>query len=192
MSRELEIEFKNMLIRQECDKLCHHFNVHSHDFSCQHNHYFDTPSLMLREKGCALRIRKKSGNVTLTLKQPHSDGLLEIHQPLTDQQTETAISNHGLPDGEVSTAIQSLDLTPSTLQYLGSLTTMRAEVPYRNGTLVIDHSEYLQTEDDELEYEADEQQSGEKNFEHLLTAFNIPRRQTKNKIQRFFDAKSHQ
>lgn len=190
MSQEVEIEFKNIISRKEFGKIRDHFNVKPDDFSLQHNHYFDTPSFMLKEKGCALRIREKHGEFTLTLKQPHINGLLETHQKLMSQDANKAFLDKGLPDGETSEAVQSMDIPLPSLRYLGKLSTSRAEFPYRNGTLVLDHSEYLQTEDDELEYEVLERTNGEKNFEELLASFNIPRHPSKNKVERFFDRKN--
>lgn len=192
LSREIEIEFKNIVSRAEFEQLSRHFNVTTSDFALQHNHYFDTPSFMLKEKGCALRIREKDATFTLTLKQPHTDGLLETHQALTARETNSALADKELPSGVVTRALQAMDIPLSTLHYLGRLSTTRAELPYRDGTLAFDRSEYLQIEDHELEYEVSERTSGEENFKQLLASFNIPRRPSKNKVQRFFDQKNRE
>ncbi|MFP3488877.1 CYTH domain-containing protein, partial [Staphylococcus sp. SIMBA_130] len=52
----------------------------------QINHYFETKEFSLKELGCAIRIREKDGKYTLTLKEPHPDGLLETHDLLTKQE----------------------------------------------------------------------------------------------------------
>lgn len=191
MTQEIEIEFKNIITRQTFDLLCRHFDINRDDFALQDNHYFDTPDLMLKEKGCALRIRHKNNSFTLTLKQPHPDGLLETHQPLTDEEAETAGADGGFPGGEVTTILQAMDLPLPSLKNLGKLTTYRTEISYENGTLVLDHSEYSGIEDYELEYEVTSRISGEKVFNHLLESFSIPRRPSKNKVQRFFDYKEN-
>ncbi|HET7579564.1 MAG TPA: CYTH domain-containing protein [Bacillales bacterium] len=189
MSQEIEIECKNMLTAQEFEQLCSHFEIGGSDFTRQHNHYFDTPEFMLKNKGCALRIREKNNRSTLTLKQPHPDGLLETHQPLTDAEAEEAKKGSKVPDGEVTDVLSSMNIPVSSLKLLGTLSTERAEFTYENGLLVLDHSYYLDTEDYELEYESPERAQGEKTFYGLLNTFGIEKRETDNKIRRFFNRK---
>ncbi|HEX6923629.1 MAG TPA: CYTH domain-containing protein [Bacillales bacterium] len=189
MSQEIEIEFKNLLQHREFTQLCKHFDVKKEDFTLQHNHYFDTPSFMLKKKGCALRIREKNNRRTLTLKQPHPDGLLETHQALTEQETAAAMADSSFPDGAVTKVLYEMDVPSASLNFLGTLSTQRAEVPHENGLVVLDHSFYLETEDFELEYESQERSRGEKTFHELLAAFQIPKRETDNKIRRFFAQK---
>jgi uncharacterized protein YjbK len=189
MSQEIEIEFKNILTRAEFEQLSRYFGVRKDDFTLQHNHYFDTPTFMLKSQGCALRIREKNGRQTLTLKQPHTEGLLETHQSLTKKEAEAAKSGNRLPDGEVIRVLQTMGVSVFSLTYLGTLSTERAEIVYENGTIMLDHSFYLGTEDYELEYESTDKNEGEKIFQTLLRDFNIPQRETKNKIRRFFEKK---
>lgn len=189
MSQEIEIECKNMLTTQEFEQLCSHFEIGGSDFTRQDNHYFDTPEFMLKNKGCALRIREKNNRSTLTLKQPYPDGLLETHQSLTGEQAEAAINGARLPDGEVIDLLSSMNIPVSSLKLLGTLSTKRAEFTYEDGLLVLDHSFYLDTEDYELEYESSERARGEKTFHDLLNTFGIPVRETDNKIRRFFTRK---
>lgn len=189
MSQEIEIEFKNLLTRAEFERLCSHFSIENEDFTLQHNHYFDTPSFMLKNKGCALRIRDKNGRLTLTLKQPHTDGLLETHQSISKEEVEAAKTGNHFPDGEVTRVLRAMSIPVSSLTYLGKLSTERAEIPYQNGTIMLDHSFYLGTEDYELEYESMEQKQGKEVFQTLLRDLDILERETKNKIRRFFEKK---
>ncbi|HEU5140405.1 MAG TPA: CYTH domain-containing protein [Bacillales bacterium] len=189
MSREIEIEFKNLLSKTEFDQLCNHFNVKKTDFKVQHNHYFDTADFMLKNQGCALRIREKNNTHTLTLKQPHPDGLLEIHQPLDEQDTAAIMAGAHLPDGEVVDVLHKIKVSVADLNPLGTLSTDRAEVSFKNGLVVLDHSFYSGTEDYELEYESTEKNRGEETFHELLATLNIPERETENKIRRFFRKK---
>ncbi len=78
------------------------------------------------------------------------------------------------------------------VEYFGSLITNRAEIPYKNGLLVFDHSYYLNTEDFELEYEVHDYQLGQQIFVELLNQYNIPQRTTENKISRFYQLKQNQ
>lgn len=190
MSREIEIEWKNVLRQDEFEKLCQFHRIGPEDFICQHNDYFDTPSWMLKDRGCALRIRRKGGLFTLTLKQPHPEGLLEIHQSLTEREAVAARTNARFPNGDVTDTLRAMDIPIRELSFLGTLSTKRARRPYRQGVLMFDHSYYLGAEDYELEFECRDKTDGEAAFAELLRSFQIPRRRTKNKIRRFFDRKT--
>lgn len=189
MSQEIEIEYKNLLTPREFGQLCRYFQIEDDSFNRQDNHYFDTANFMLRDLGCALRIREKNGKAILTLKQPYGDDLLETHQALTNKEKQAALAGAGIGDGEVPSALQKLTVPLASLRFLGTLSTYRAERTYQGGVLVFDHSEYLQTADDELEYEVTNHEQGETVFTELLNAFHIPRRPSKNKVRRFFERK---
>ncbi|HET7628549.1 MAG TPA: CYTH domain-containing protein [Bacillales bacterium] len=189
MNQEIEIEWKNLLTENEFSVLCSAFKVKPEDFWLQHNHYFDTENGMLKKAGSALRIREKQQHRQLTLKQPHPQGLLETHQEISAEDTARAIDHSLLPDGDVMNQLQNNGLRPHGLHYLGTLTTKRAEVQFRGGILVFDHSFYLNHEDYELEYECTDV-NGKQTFHELLKEYKIPVRATENKIKRFFDKKN--
>ncbi|GGH83977.1 uncharacterized protein YjbK [Pullulanibacillus pueri] len=187
MNQEIEIEFKNMLTDKEFTQLIQHFNLSPHSFFVQENEYFDTKSFDLKNQQSALRIRKKGEQFTLTLKQPATEGLLETHQALSLDEVNTFKIEHKLPSGNVTTVLQQMGVAIQELHSLGTLTTRRGELPYKNGLLVLDHSFYLNSEDFELEYEVSEFKTGKTIFEALLKEHAIPKRQTKNKIVRFYE-----
>lgn len=189
MDQHIEIEFKNLLQREEFEKLKKHFNVTEADFVTQQNHYFDTPGFELKDQGSALRIRRKNGKNELTLKQPAEDGLLETNQPLTKELAEGIVKGQPLPDSEITRLIKSMKIDPHSLCYFGTLQTSRAEFSYKGGLLVLDHSSYLNTEDFEIEYEVTNKLEGQVIFSELLGSLQIPARETENKIRRFYRAK---
>lgn len=186
MSQNIEIEFKNMLTQEEFQLLTIHFKIEPKQFKKQINHYFDTNSFTLKEKGSALRIREKESWFEMTLKQPAQQGLLETNQKLTPSQAEEALSTGKLPDGVVKDTVSELIKDTESLLYFGSLTTVRAEIEYKEGLLVLDHSYYLNTEDYELEYEVTNESAGYGIFSRLLEDLKIPIRLTDNKIKRFY------
>ncbi|MGV3489332.1 MAG: CYTH domain-containing protein [Tuberibacillus sp.] len=188
MSREIEIEFKNLLKQDEFLLLLKEFHLKESNFIVQHNDYFDTPSFELKEKGSALRIREKKDQCVLTLKQPAKVGLMETHQRLEKRQAEAIIHGENIPDGEVTRALIQMNVDTDQLRHLGRLTTMRAEISYRGGTLVFDHSFFGDKEDFELEYEVNNPEEGQRAFFEMLHQFNIPQRKTENKIQRLMNA----
>ena len=185
MNQELEIEFKNLLTEEEFQRLLAAFSITEKQFLMQENYYFDTPNFSLKDNGAALRIRTKEGAHTLTLKQPVKDGLLETHQKVTEKQAISMLNGGPLIEGEINNIINFFDIDVSRVQYFGSLKTSRAEINYKSGILVFDHSHYLQVDDYEIEFEVTDRQTGEIEFNELLQSFQIPKRETENKIRRF-------
>lgn len=192
MSQNIEIEFKNMLTKEEFNQLKSHFQVKSSDFIKQENHYFDTLDFALKEKGCALRIREKKGRFEMTLKQPHPEGLLETNQILSDEQANVLLNGGQIMDGIVKAQITTLNVNTDDIQYFGSLITDRVEFPYLEGLLVLDFSSYLNVQDYEVEYEVSNRDIGESTFLNLLSKLNIPIRKSKNKVRRFYEEKKRQ
>ncbi|RBP92181.1 uncharacterized protein YjbK [Cytobacillus firmus] len=191
-NKNIEIEFKNMVTREEFSSLIDFLNIRREDFSEQENHYFDTPDFLLKAKGSALRIRQKNGSFELTLKQPHPEGLLETNENLTESEAAEMIQTGKIPTELIIRSLKELGIKTDKLQYFGTLATKRAEKEYMKGVAVLDHSRYLNKEDFELEYEVDNRNEGELIFHNLLKQLNIPVRKTENKIKRFYSEKYRQ
>ncbi|MCD8511633.1 MAG: CYTH domain-containing protein, partial [Bacillus sp. (in: Bacteria)] len=85
MSQELEIEFKNMLTKEEFIRLMNIYEPYGNK-AVQTNYYFDTNEMQLKRNKCALRIRRKGSHFVLTLKEPHPEGHLETHQNIRQSQ----------------------------------------------------------------------------------------------------------
>ncbi|XJZ28196.1 CYTH domain-containing protein [Bacillota bacterium Lsc_1132] len=189
MTQTLEIEFKNILTKSEYERLLEFFKIEKEAIFAQENHYFDTSDFQLKQKGAALRIREKDQQFELTLKQPFQEGLLETNVLLSPHVAQLAFSKNLLPEGEIEKLIEEMGIPFSKLKYFGSLLTKRAEVKDANGLFVLDYSSYLKKEDYELEYEVENYQRGQAFFNEFLAKHGIPKRETKNKIQRFYDRK---
>jgi uncharacterized protein YjbK len=190
VSQQLEIEFKNLLTIDEFNRLVQAFSLSKDEFLEQINYYLDSPDFALRNNKCALRIREKNGNLKLTLKQPVTEGLLETDQFITKEDFVAITDRSQFPKGPVVTVLQDIGINLEEVQLLGELKTTRAKTFYKEGTLFFDHSEYLRKEDFELEYEVTDAKVGLLHFEELLKEYQIPKRETVNKIVRFFKEKS--
>ncbi|KON89411.1 hypothetical protein AF332_23080 [Sporosarcina globispora] len=191
-NKNIEIEFKNIITKEEFSSLMEFLDVRDEDFSEQENHYFDTPDFLLKAKGSALRIRQKNGSFELTLKQPHPEGLLETNENLTESEAAEMIRTGKIPAEQIQQSIVGLGIKTDKLQYFGTLSTKRAEKEYKKGLAVLDHSSYLNKEDFEIEYEVNNRYEGELTFLNLLKQLNIPVRKTENKIKRFYNEKYRQ
>jgi uncharacterized protein YjbK len=189
VSQEIEIEFKNILTYEEFLRLIHDFGVKKTAFKEQTNYYFDTNDFQLKSHDSALRVRLKNNSYTLTLKQQFKEHILETHQSLSNEMFSQIINGQTLPDGKVTEVIRILNIPVSEIHHLGELTTYRVEIPYQNGLLVLDENHYLGKIDYEIEYESTDYKEGEKIFLDLLKSKNIPIRETKSKIYRFFQEK---
>ena len=189
MGQNIEIEFKNLLQKEEFLRITAEYNIRKSAFKHQVNHYFDTDAFDLKTAGSALRIRKKGGSYVMTLKQPYGHGLLETNQPISPEDALQAIKSGRLPSGEVREEVEKLCISFNELVFFGTLETFRAETDYQGGLLVFDHSRYLDTEDYELEFEATEYETGMRDFYALLNKLGIPKRETPNKIRRFYTRK---
>jgi len=192
MSEVIEIEFKNLLTKNEYTMLLETFNINEQQIFSQENYYFDTADFDLQKYQSALRIRKKKNHYELTLKQPADIGLLETNQIISSGDLTAAIQHNRLPDGPIKDKIIELGVNYEEMVYFGSLATKRSEISYHDGLLVLDHSTYLNKEDYEVEYEVKDYQQGIIEFQKFLERFGIPKRKTDNKIKRFYLQKNLQ
>ncbi|RKD75579.1 uncharacterized protein YjbK [Sinobaca qinghaiensis] len=192
MAQEYEIEKKNLLTKKEFETLREYLKLEEKDFSSQSNTYFDTGEFSLKQAGAALRVREKGSSAELTLKQKNKNvpGLLETNQNLTDKEKEDILNHTVFPQGEVTEQLMaSLQISSEDLQALGTLYTKRASINWHEGEVFLDHSQYLDTEDFEVEIESASEEAVNKLMNKLLTPFSIPVRQAPNKIARFFNRK---
>ncbi|MBT2581741.1 CYTH domain-containing protein [Planococcus sp. ISL-109] len=185
MSKELEIEFKNMLTKEEYTKLL--AETKKTPIS-QTNHYFDSADFQLRSQKAALRIRQTGGRFECTLKTPAPAGNYETTDNLTSGQAEDILKGNRFDAPEVRTELERMNVSPAELKLIGSLTTHRAEIDYAGGLLVLDHSEYCGIEDYEMEYEVTDETSGKSIFLNFLEEKSIPVRPADKKIARFMQA----
>lgn len=185
MSQEIEIEFKNILTLAEFQYL-----LSSYPFPKvpqeQINYYFETNRLDLHKNRCALRIRKKNDVYQLTLKEPHTDGILETHTTLSKKEALNWLSDNIMYKGNVGDQLERVPIEPKSLHYIGKLHTTRYEVGIEDNLLVLDHSVYNNHSDYELEIETKNKNSGKVFFERFLADNRIQKKETLNKIERFF------
>ncbi|MFD1360153.1 CYTH domain-containing protein [Lentibacillus salinarum] len=185
--QEIEIEYKNLLGQEEFDRLLTELSF-PHTPQIQTNHYFETADFTLQGLGSALRIREKNDAFTLTLKEPHPDGLLETHDPLTQQEANQWLNGNKTAGKRVVKRLAEKGISSRDFIYFGSLTTKRREFHGNHVLYVLDESHYHGITDYELEIEATSEADGRQAINAILVDFNIRKRKTPNKIQRFFAA----
>lgn len=186
--QELEIERKNLLTKKEYDALIQGLHLAEVKPVTQINHYFETPDFQLKAHGAALRIREKNKTFTLTLKQPHGDGLLETHAILTQKEASLLIENQGQLKKDIVDALEALNVDLTQLTFGGTLKTHRLEIEQDDVLIVLDESHYLSHVDYELEIEGPTVVLTEERLEEILRRFSIEKKPTPNKIARFYAA----
>ncbi|CAM4058466.1 CYTH domain-containing protein [Lederbergia lenta] len=189
MTKNIEIEFKNIVSETDFHLITQTFQIKNDQFFTQTNHYFDTSDFSLKQAGAALRVRELPLSFEFTLKMPAKIGLLEVNQNLSNEEASLLRTSSQIPNGEVMIELIKMNINMEDIQYFGSLTTNRAEIKYKDGLLVFDHSFYLNKEDFEIEYEVADWSKGKINFEQLMSELNIPILSADNKIERFYSAK---
>src|SRR5699024_225053 len=120
------------------------------------------------------------------LKEPHDEGLLETHDPLTIEDAKQWISGVPTKSEHVCMRLDSIHIKYKTLLCFGQLTTERREIKLEESLLVLDKSTYNHKQDYEIELEVSDLTSGKKQFADMLLKNKIPKRETPNKIARLF------
>ena len=193
MSQEIEIEFKNLLTKEQYEQLLVAFNIDASQIHRQVNHYFDTPEQHLKNLASGLRIRQFDDAIECTLKEKSSAHQhLETTDPFTQQQAEQMLAGNGITAPAVIKRLQFLQVPMTNLHVFGTLTTDRVELSYKGGTLVFDHSFYLHCDDYEVEYETNDETFGKNIFEQFLKQYEISPQHTPKKIARFMTALQQQ
>ncbi|EEU7817715.1 CYTH domain-containing protein, partial [Listeria monocytogenes] len=186
MVKELEIEFRNLLTKEEYDTLIESFHVKEDDFFEQTNYYLDTTNFDLKKRHSALRIRQLETQYQLTLKTPEARGLMETTQILGKDQASAIIAGANIPVGPVRDTLKELGIKHENLQVFGSLKTIRAEKDYKKGLLVFDKNFYGSISDFDLEYEVADYDKGKEIFDKLLKEYQITNQPAENKVARFY------
>lgn len=189
MAQQLEIEFKNLLTKQQYEQLLEKFQIPKDAIHRQTNHYFDTPENSLRNLKSGLRIRQIDNYFECTLKEKSAEHAhLETTDEITAEQAGKMLQGKGFFATEVAKRLDLHNIPIDQLTVFGSLTTDRVEIPYKEGLLVFDHSYYLQCDDYEVEYESNDVKKGNIIFDEFLHQFGIKKQKTDKKIARFMKA----
>lgn len=194
IAQQLEIEYKNLLTKEEFSTIKRYFSLTDDCFNQQVNDYFDTKHLELAARESALRIRRKKARYEMTLKQRKQVGMLESNDAIRASEAQAFLKNQQFPRSAetIKSALDRIGIKEDRFVWLGTLTTNRAELSYNDGLLVVDHSHYLGKDDYELEYEVNDEEKGRIVFSNLLDKLSIPKRETPTKFERFMLEKERQ
>jgi uncharacterized protein YjbK len=184
MSKQLEIEFKTLLTKEEYQMLVARFSNYKGDY--QTNYYFDTPRFSLKAAEVSLRVRVRD-NYEITVKRKKGYALQETNNIITKEQFDDFVKTGNVPVEETRQEINEIVGNQKIVNYM-SLTTYRINIPYKKGLIAIDKCEYLDVVDYELEYEAANYEQGKKEFVEIVNEFGIKYKKSEPKIKRAYNA----
>ncbi|MEG0592245.1 MAG: CYTH domain-containing protein [Coprobacillus sp.] len=184
MKEQIEIEYK-ILITQDIFQQMINNNQVERDY-IQTNYYFTHP--ILQAKKYMLRIREKDNTYELTLKRPYLTHQLETNI-IIDKQTKDKLISHQYINNEIIDILQKEGINPLELVQQFSLTTHRYDIQLNEGTLSLDHNQYLGKEDYELEFEVYHEKEGYEKFLEIISAYQLQyTNNCKSKIKRVLDS----
>lgn len=185
MQQEIEIEFKILLTKDEFQRLLTDLPFPKKAIT-QTNYYFETDQFHLKNKRCALRIREKNRLFTATLKEPHSEGILETHDRLTENEANHWINGNIDYSKPTIRKLKQKEIPIDKLSYLGKLLTKRRNFKEGDICYFLDCNTYNGKVDYELEIESPSKKKGLRVLRQLIEAYSIKQKHTPNKIERFF------
>lgn len=176
MRNSIEIEFKTKLSQKKYEELLQKLELNDKIFP-QTNFYFDTINGDLERQKIVLRIRKKEKyKLTSKMTNPNDlDSTLETHLELTDSEAIDMLKN-GFNASIINLNYDVINIC--------TLTTYRAKMPFLNGVLFLDKSEYNGITDYELEFEANSHDTATYDFNTILKKFDIKYEKSISKFKR--------
>lgn len=191
MQKGTEVGFKSLITEDEYNRLVKQFNGNKTDI--QTNHYFDTPRFSLKGYKTSLRVRERN-NLELTFKRKKGYSMhvntIEINKEEFDEMIKTGV----ILFPEIKNDLSPLINNQKVFRYL-SLKTDRIYMPYKNGILFIDMSDYTFFIDNqvfsgyrdyEIEYIVQSYYQGKQDFIDLITELKIKYVKSDKKIKRAY------
>ena len=182
--REIEIEFKNLLTKDQYDALYKKYNLNNSEEIINKNFYYDDADESFKNIGAALRIRYTNKKIEMTLKIKGETQNVEINVPLDERYPKEPTVLPILPNGIIS-ELERMNVKIKTPILIQKIETLRHEVTLKAGLLVFDKTTFINDiVDYELEFETKDYESGLAAFEKLLEENNIDKNPAKPKIAR--------
>ena len=182
--REIEIEFKNLLTKDQYTELFEKYDLNNSEEIINKNFYYDDADESFKKIGAALRIRYTNKKIEMTLKIKGKTQNVEINVPLDERYPKEPTVLPLLPN-EIISELERMTVKIKTPMLIQKIETLRHEVTLEEGLLVLDETTFINDiVDYELEFETKDYQTGLVAFEKLLAENNIEKSPAKSKIAR--------
>ena len=164
MNKNIELEYKVLVTKEQFEALYKHFNEPS--FRTQVNVYYDTLDMAIRKTRGSMRIRDLYDCHIFTFKMGSQLGLLEFEKDVPTNSLES------LEDEEIQNLLARYHFS-GPFKQLTKLKTQRAIVNTGNAELCFDISEYNGKTDYEIEYEYIKDHDGLHDFQAILDYIHV-------------------
>jgi len=179
-----DVEFKSLLTEEEYNFLIKEFPNAKTDL--QTNHYFDTPRFSLKALDASLRVRERN-DFSLTYKRKKGYSIDVKTVDITKEDLELMRETGVCHIQEVASELNNVIKEQKIINFL-SLSTYRAYLPYKDGVLNIDKSEYCGIIDYEIEFSSKSYHQGKDTFVQFINEYGIKYKKSDKKIKRAFNA----
>ena len=182
--REIEIEFKNLLTKDQYASLLEKYDLKNSEEIINKNFYYDDADESFKKIGAALRIRYTNKKTEMTLKVKGETQNVEINVPLDERYPKEPTVLPILPN-EIIAELERMNVKIKTPMLIQKIETLRHEITLDEGLLVLDETTFINdVVDYELEFETKDYETGLIAFEKLLEKNNIDKNPAKPKIAR--------
>ena len=182
--REIEIEFKNLLTKDQYASLFEKYDLKNSEEIINKNFYYDDADESFKKIRAALRIRYTNKKTEMTLKVKGETQNIEINVPLDERYPKEPTVLPILPN-EIIAELERMNVKIKTPMLIQKIETLRHEVILEEGLLVLDETTFINDiVDYELEFETKDYEAGLVAFEKLLEENNIDKNPAKPKIAR--------
>ena len=183
--REIEIEFKNLLTKEQYAALFKKYDLKNSEEIINKNFYYDDADESFKKIGAALRIRYTNKKTEMTLKVKGDTQNVEINVPLDERYPKEPTVLPILPN-EIIAELERMNVKIKTPMLIQKIETLRHEITLDEGLLlVLDETTFINdVVDYELEFETKDYETGLIAFEKLLEKNNIDKNPAKPKIAR--------
>ena len=183
--REIEIEFKNLLTKDQYASLFEKYDLKNSEEIINKNFYYDDADESFKKIGAALRIRYTNKKTEMTLKVKGDTQNVEINVPLDERYPKEPTVLPILPN-EIIAELERMNVKIKTPMLIQKIETLRHEITLDEGLLlVLDETTFINdVVDYELEFETKDYETGLIAFEKLLEKNNIDKNPAKPKIAR--------
>ena len=182
--REIEIEFKNLLTKDQYASLFEKYDLKNSEEIINKNFYYDDADESFKKIGAALRIRYTNKKTEMTLKVKGNTQNVEINVPLDERYPKEPTVLPILPN-EIIAELERMNVKIKTPMLIQKIETLRHEITLDEGLLVLDETTFINdVVDYELEFETKDYETGLIAFEKLLEKNNIDKNPAKPKIAR--------
>lgn len=166
--REIEIEFKNLLTKDQYASLFKKYDLKNSEEIINKNFYYDDADESFKKIRAALRIRYTNKKTEMTLKVKGETQNVEINVPLDERYTKEPTVLPILPN-EIIAELEQMNVKIKTPMLIQKIETLRHEVTLEEGLLVLDKTTFINDiVDYELEFETKDYETGLVAFEKLL------------------------